>query len=66
MRKLTAKDADFCLISGHAYYPRAMITISDDCPKEFRSMMITAMSKGWVVAEAWVKESDYMWEKLTK
>lgn len=65
MRKLTIKDKDFLLISGHAYYPRATINISDNCPEQFRSMIVTAISRGWVSAEAWVKESDYMWEKLT-
>ena len=64
LRKLTPMDEDFLLISNHAYYPRAMMTISDDCPQEFRSMIVTAMSKGWLSAEAWVKDSEYMWEKL--
>lgn len=64
VRKLTAKDEDFCIISGYAYYPRATISISDDFPQEFRSMIVTAMSKGWLSAEAWVKDSEYMWEKL--
>lgn len=64
VRKLTAKDEDFCIVSGYAYYPRAMIAIGDDCPQEFRSMIVTAMSKGWLSAEAWVKDSEYIWEKL--
>lgn len=64
VRKLTAKDKDFCIVSGYAYYPRAMAVISDDCPQEFRSVIVTAISKGWLSAEAWVKDSEYMWEKL--
>ena len=64
VRKLTARDEDFCIISGYAYYPRATMAISDDCPKEFRSVIVTAMSKGWLSAEPWVKDSEYMWEKL--
>ena len=64
--KLTAADADFLIISGHAYYPRAVMAISDDCPQEFKSIIVTAISKGWITAEAWVKESEYMWEKLKK
>lgn len=66
MRKLTAKDEDFCIISGYAYYPRAVIAISDKCPREYRSMITTAISKGWVAAEAYVKDSEYMWEQLNK
>lgn len=64
VRKFTAKDEDFCIVSGYAYYPRALIAISDNCPREYRSMIVTAMSKGWISAEAWVKDSEYMWEKL--
>jgi hypothetical protein len=65
VRKLTPKDEDFCIISGYAYYPRAVIAVNDNCPREYRSMIMTAMSKGWISAEAWVKDSEYMWEKLT-
>lgn len=64
LRRLTAKDEDFCIISGFAYYPRANIVISDDCPQQFKSMIVTAMSKGWISTEAWIKDSEYMWEKL--
>jgi hypothetical protein len=64
VRKLTTKDEDFCIVSGYAYYPRAMITISEDCPQQFRSMITTAMSRGWITADAWIKDSEYMWEKL--
>ena len=65
VRKLTPKDEDFCIISGYAYYPRAVIAVNDNCPREYRSMIMTAMSKGWITAESWVKDSEYMWEKLT-
>lgn len=66
VRKLTPKDEDFCIISGYAYYPRAVIAVNDNCPREYRSMIMTAMSNGWISAEAWVKDSEYMWEKLVK
>ena len=66
VRKLTPKDEDFCIISGYAYYPRAVIAVNDNCPREYRSMIMTAMSRGWITAEAWVKDSEYMWEKLVK
>ena len=64
VRKLTAKDEDFCIVSGYAYYPRAVIAISDNCPDNYRSMIVTAMSRGWIKPEAWIKDSEYMWEKL--
>lgn len=65
VRKLTYKDEDFCIISGLAYYPRANMVISDDCPQKFRSMITTAISRGWLSTEAWVKDSELMWEKLS-
>ena len=65
VRKLTPKDEDFCINSGYTYYPRATIAISNDCPERYRSMIVTAISRGWLSSEAWVKDSEYMWEKLT-
>ena len=65
IRRLTPKDEEFCIISGFAYYPRANMVISDDCPQEFRSMITTAISRGWLTTEAWMKDSEYMWEKLS-
>ena len=65
IRKITAKDDDFCIISGYAYYPRAVIEISQNCPQDFKSIILTAISKGWVSAEAYVRDSEYMWEKLS-
>lgn len=64
IRKLTAKDEDFCIITGYAYYPRAVIEINQSCPQDFKSIILTAISKGWVSAEAYVRDSEYMWEKL--
>ena len=64
VRKLTAKDEDFCIISGYSYYPRAVINVDDSCPEHVKRTIHLAMSKGWISAEAWVKDSEYMWEKL--
>ena len=65
VRKVTPADDDFCIISGHAYYPRANIVISDDCPQVYKSMIATAISQGWISTEAWMKDSEYIWEKLS-
>ena len=65
LRRLTPKDEDFCIISGFAYYPRAAITIEKTCPKDVEQIVQMAMSKGWITAEAWIKDSEYMWEKLS-
>ena len=64
IRKLTTKDKDFCIISNYAYYPRAVIEINKSCPNDVKQMLGLAISKGWVVAAAYVKDSEYMWEKL--
>ena len=64
VRKLTAKDEDFCIVSGYAYYPRAVINIESSCPTDVQKIVQLAVSKGWLSAEAWVKDSEYMWEKL--
>jgi len=65
MRKLTPEDEDFCIILGHAYYPRAAISIRTGCPDDVQKIVALAITKGWITAEAWVKDSEYMWEKLS-
>ena len=65
VRKVTPTDHDFCIISGHAYYPRAAITIEKSCPKDVEQIVQLAISKGWISTEAWMKDSEYIWEKLS-
>jgi hypothetical protein len=64
VRRLTPADEDFCIISGYAYYPRAVIEIDKSCPADVQKIVQLAISKGWISAEAWIKDSEYMWEKL--
>jgi len=64
LRRLTAKDEDFCIVSGFAYYPRAAITIESSCPADVQKIVQLAISKGWISTEAWIKDSEYMWEQL--
>jgi hypothetical protein len=65
IRRITPKDDDFCIISGYAYYPRAGVEVTSKCPADYRAMINLAISKGWVEPVAHVKESEYMWEKLS-
>ena len=65
VRKLVPADEDFCILSGYAYYPRASIAINKSCPKDVLQIVQLAISKGWISTEAYVKDSEYMWEKLT-
>lgn len=64
VRKLTVKDEDFCIVSGYAYYPRATINIESACPADVQKIIQLAISKNWITCEAWIKDSEYMWEKL--
>ena len=64
LRRLTPQDEDFCIVSGFAYYPRAAIAIESSCPADVQKIVQLAISKNWISAEAWIKDSEYMWEKL--
>ena len=66
VRKLTPMDDDFCIVSGHAYYPRAVITFGQGCPDEVKKIVQLAITKNWISTEAWMSDKEYMWEKLSK
>jgi hypothetical protein len=65
VRRITPEDADFLIISGYAYYPRAAINIESSCPSDVQKIVQLAISNNWITAEAWVRGSEYMWEKLS-
>jgi hypothetical protein len=57
-------DPDFMIDNGIVMAPRAGIEISNDCPTRYKLMIIEATKNGWLQSVAYMKESEYTWEKL--
>jgi hypothetical protein len=57
-------DKGFKFISGYVEYPRAAILVTDECPARVRLELQQWVSNGWIAPIAYVREDEYMWEKL--
>jgi hypothetical protein len=57
-------DPDFMMTDGIKLVPRAGFDVAKECPREYLMILQTCMQKGWLKPVAYVKESDYVWEKL--
>ena len=44
--------------------PRAGFEISNDCPRQYKLMIMEAIKNGWLQPVAYMKESEYVWEQL--
>ena len=44
--------------------PRAGLEISGECPSEYKKIIQLCHHNGWLKPIAYIKESEYMWEKL--
>lgn len=57
-------DKDFHIDNGILISPRAAIEISNKCPSRYKLMIVEAIKYGWIEPVAYMKDSEYMWEKL--
>jgi hypothetical protein len=64
IKTIRQDDPDFIIDNGISIAPRAGIEISNDCPRQYKLMIIEAKKNGWLQSVAYMKESEYMWEKL--
>ena len=65
IRTLKQGDKNFTIIDGMVMAPRAGFEISNNCPKEYRSILITALNAGWVKPIAHVTERELIFMGLT-
>ena len=49
---------------GYTLTPRASLEISEVCPTHMRMMIERAMVEGYLRPIAYMKDSEYIWEKL--
>jgi hypothetical protein len=59
-------DSDFSMSVGMYSYPRAGFEIDDSCPDNIRDFLYDCIRKGWVKPVAYMRESEYIWEELSK
>ena len=61
---LRKDDPNFMIDNGIVMSPRAGFEISNDCPRQYKLMIIEAIKNGWLQPIAYMKESEYVWEQL--
>ena len=64
IKTIRKDDPDFIIINGIVMAPRAGFEISNDCPRQYKLMIMEAIKNGWLQPVAYMKESEYVWEKL--
>ncbi len=57
-------DKNFIMTDGFMVSPRAGFEINPKCPMEYSMVLTECINKGWMKPVAFVKEKDFMWEKL--
>jgi hypothetical protein len=63
-KKIKQGDNDFYMTDGLRITPRAAIEVSQRCPDNYKSLIMECMNHGWLKPVAYMKESEYIWEKL--
>jgi hypothetical protein len=64
IKTIRKDDPDFHIHNGFLMAPRAGFEISNDCPRQYKLMIIEAIKNGWLQPIAYMKESEYVWEQL--
>ena len=64
IKKIHNKDPDFIIEDGITIATRAAMEITKDCPKEYMLIIEKCINRGWLKPVAYMKESEYIWEKL--
>lgn len=59
-------EPNFMLTDGFVSYPRAMIHILPECPRNVVDTLNWAISQGYVKTVAHVQGKELSWERLTK
>lgn len=64
IKTIRQSDPDFMIDNGIVMAPRAGIEISQRCPSNYASLIQECIGHGWLKPVAYIKESEYVWEKL--
>lgn len=64
IKTIKQNDPDFHIDNGIVMAPRAGVEISNSCPRQYKLMIMEALKNGWLQPVAYMKENEYVWEKL--
>ena len=64
IKKINRNDPDFIIDDGIIMAPRAGFEISSGCPWNYKEIIQECIQHGWLKPVAYMKESEYVWEKL--
>ena len=64
IKTIRQSDPDFMLNNGIQIVPRSAIEFSELCPTSLVLQVQDAIDKGWIRPVAYMKESEFVWEKL--
>jgi hypothetical protein len=64
IKTIRQDDPDFQIDNGFVMAPRAGFEISNDCPRQYILMITEAIKNGWLQPIVYMKESEFIWEKL--
>lgn len=59
-------DSDFHMVIGAINAPRAGFEIASNCPENYKQLFMQAIEYGWLKPVAYMRESEYIWEKLAE
>ena len=57
-------DNDWYIKGQLTITPRAGFEVSKSCPSDYRLILADCIDRGWIKPIAYMKESEYIWEKL--
>lgn len=63
-KKLKRGEPDFMMNDGIQVVPRAAVEFSELCPGNLILQVQDAIGKGWIRPVAYIKESEFVWEKV--
>lgn len=66
VKSIRPGDEDFLITNDITITPRAGFEISQSCPVEYRSIMITAINAGWIKPVANVSERELIFIGLNR
>lgn len=66
LKTLKKDDPDFHMVIGAINAPRAGFEIASNCPANYKQLFIQAIEYGWLKPVAYMRESEYIWEKLAE
>lgn len=64
IKTLKSDDKDFRFVHKNVICSRAGFEISTTCPSDYRLIIGECINNGWLKPVAFMKESEYVWEKV--